>query len=76
VQVVADGDRAIFYAEHTAEGTAPASPGTARWVVEWTAPAAADVVRFHVAANAANGDASEFGDFIYLREVETPAVPR
>jgi hypothetical protein len=40
------------------------------WRVEWTAPDdAAGAVIFHVAANAANGDKSESGDFIYTTEV-------
>ncbi len=59
----------VAYAHQTVAGAAPASPGTARWTVEWTAPVGGDgapgAVLVHVAANAANDDASEFGDFIY-----------
>lgn len=55
----------IDYASHTPEGTAVAVADSAAWEVGWRAPddALARVV-FHVAANAANGDDSEFGDHI------------
>jgi len=56
----------VPYAHHTLAGTELTSAGEATWRVHWTAPSgAADSVRLHVAANAANDDASEFGDDIY-----------
>lgn len=42
-----------------------------RWRFRWRAPLDADTVRFHVAANAANGDRSEFGDRIFVHEALT-----
>ncbi|CAN5679760.1 hypothetical protein BH23GEM8_BH23GEM8_23630 [soil metagenome] len=39
--------------------------GSAKWLLEWRAPQTPGVVSFDLSANAANGDASEFGDFIY-----------
>ena len=75
----ADG---VTYAQHTEAGTALTRPGTAFWTLEWrppatTAPAGgAAAVVFHAAANAANDDASEFGDFIYTASATTrPAGP-
>ncbi len=54
------------YVQHTEAGTKVAKPGSAAWTIAWTAPDAAGVpVVFHVAANAANDDASPLGDFIY-----------
>lgn len=62
----------ILYAQHTFGGTRPTGAGTARWRVEWTAPETprAPVV-FHVAANAANDDASELGDRIATAEARS-----
>lgn len=55
---------AIQYAGHDV----PSVSGTFR--VNWTAPSNADagVVRFNLAANAANGNGQVTGDFIYTRE--------
>lgn len=66
VEVVRHEASGVLYARHREAGTEPITPDSTRWRLDWTAPAAAagDVV-FHVTANAANDDASEFGDFIY-----------
>lgn len=56
----------IRYARQTRAGTSPAAPDTARWRLEWVAPSGGSTVLFHVAANAADGDDSALGDFIYL----------
>ena len=55
---------AIQYAEHS-----NAQVVTSSYLVNWTAPssASAGTVRFNVAGNAANGDISNQGDFIYTR---------
>ena len=47
----------------------PAGGAGAAWTFEWTAPAAPGRVALHIAANAANDDASPFGDVIYLKTV-------
>ena len=39
----------------------------ASWTIAWISPTTGGSVAFHVAANAANDDASEFGDFIYTQ---------
>lgn len=60
----------VQYIHHSGGGTGLTSPGAAEWTVEWRAPAsAAGPIAFHVVANAANGDDSEFGDWIYTRSV-------
>jgi len=67
--------RMVQYVQHSPGGTVPVSTGRAEWKVLWRAPAAAsDTVYLHVAANAGNGDASEFGDYINTREIRL--VPR
>ena len=76
VQVVTASD-GVTYAQHTAPGTALTGPETTSWTVEWRPPAIdAAAVVFHAAANAANDDASEFGDFIYTASAAArPASP-
>jgi hypothetical protein len=64
VTVLSWGDPPVRYAQHTAPRMAEA--GSSSWTIEWTAPnESGGRVVFHVAANAANGDASEFGDYVY-----------
>jgi len=58
----------VPYAQHAPQGTRPGTPEVARWAVEWVAPATGGRVRFHVAANSANGDNSPFGDLVYTAE--------
>ncbi|HUP00487.1 MAG TPA: choice-of-anchor V domain-containing protein [Gemmatimonadota bacterium] len=73
----------IRYAHHTAEGV---EPTPIRWTVTWRAPAAAGEagdgpardgdVLFHAAGNAANGDFSPLGDFVYTASARTvPCAP-
>jgi hypothetical protein len=64
---VAQAD-SVRYLHHTVAGSA-VSEDIARWHFEWTAPVRAGEVVLHTAANAANGDNSEFGDYIYLAEI-------
>lgn len=56
------GDSTVLYARHTREGSRPTAPDTATWRLAWTPPAGCASAVLHAAANAANGDASEFGD--------------
>ena len=76
VQVVAGPD-GVTYAQHTEPGTALTAPDSTSWTVEWRpATGGTAAVTFHAAANAANDDASEFGDFIYTASATTrPAGP-
>jgi hypothetical protein len=75
VAVTHFGSPAVGYAHHTDAGSDVATEGTARWVLEWTAPAdALAPVVFHIAANAANDDDSELGDKIFVRDVVLPPL--
>jgi hypothetical protein len=58
-------DRGVQYAHHLRPGTQLTASGVVRWTLKWTAPAGRGAVLFHAAANAANGDDSQFGDFVY-----------
>jgi hypothetical protein len=55
----------IQYANQRQAGTDLAEPGLAKWTVVWTAPNTPGIVRFHVAANAADKDEAARGDYIY-----------
>lgn len=60
----------VQYAGHNIAGSTIGDDGSARWSVEWTAPAATGVVIFNVAANAADGDERVDGDVVYTGAVE------
>jgi hypothetical protein len=64
-------DRGVQYAYHTREGTPLTSTDVVRWTISWTAPTGSRAVLFHAAANAANGDESQSGDFIYTSRVRS-----
>lgn len=66
----------VQYAHHTLSGTRLTGKKEATWQVEWSTPARpGDTICVHVSANAANDDASEFGDDIYTTSV-TLAGPK
>ena len=72
---VAAAPEGVTYAQHTEPGTALTGPETTFWTVEWRPPTVdATSVMFHAAGNAANDDASEFGDFIYTASATTRPV--
>lgn len=67
------GEPEVTFAHHTREGSEPATGELGLWELEWQAPHANTPIVFHLAANAANGDASEFGDHVYTRAYVIPA---
>jgi hypothetical protein len=58
-------DRGVQYAYHLRPGTQLTAPDVVRWTLRWTAPAGSGSVLFNAAANAANADETQFGDFVY-----------
>jgi len=64
-------DRGVQYAYHSRPGTQLTATDTVRWTVRWTAPAGRRAVVFNAAANAANGDDSQSGDFVYTSRVQS-----
>jgi hypothetical protein len=65
------------YITHTLNGTFPGTPLGHTWQVQWTAPNTdIGTVRFYVAGNAANGDGTNQGDYIYTNSAlsESPST--
>jgi hypothetical protein len=59
------------FVKQTFLGTFPDTPdGPTSWPFQWVAPADIPVVTFYVAGNAANGDGSSGGDYIYTISAE------
>jgi hypothetical protein len=65
-------DGKIQYAGQKKEGSTIVEAGVARWSIEWTAPAGGTVV-FNVAANAADGNGTADGDYVYTTAAEAAA---
>jgi hypothetical protein len=70
-RVGTSSDAGVQYINQKAAGTSVGQDGTARWVIEWTAPQRGGTVVFHVSANAANGNESADGDFVYTAVLES-----
>jgi len=63
----------VIYIQHSAAGSEPIYTDSTLWKVTWKPPDnPIDTVFFHVATNAANGDQSEFGDWIYTQQKILP----
>ncbi len=65
------------YIMHTAAGSAQGTNDENQWTLKWTAPDA-DIgpITFYAAGNAANGDFTPAGDYIYTTKAEsTPPIP-
>lgn len=61
----------LEYVQHSASGTEPMEENSNSWKLIWKTPESiSQPVIFNIAANSANGDQSEFGDFIYAREIK------
>jgi hypothetical protein len=61
----------LQYVQHSKIGSNPVGKNKNRWTVTWQAPdSISGPVLLNIAANAANGDQSEFGDYIYTEEME------
>lgn len=58
----------VTYVQHGV-GMVEADGSEKSWQITWIAPNQKKPVIINIAANAANGDASEFGDWIYLKEL-------
>ena len=70
VQVQRDPVSGIQYVQHTRSGSEGVRRGEAEWRFLWKAPREPEgPVVMHLAAVAANDDASEFGDRVYADSV-------
>jgi hypothetical protein len=71
IKVVVDRD--VLYAYHSRKGAELIGTDQNRWTLRWTAPAGKRLVQFNAAANAANGDETNSGDFIYTARTRSRA---
>lgn len=71
IMVSDDTPDSLQYVQHSSEGTNPSGGNKNSWTVRWQAPNSIEgPVIFNIAANAANGDQSEFGDYVYAKEFQ------
>ncbi len=69
---VTKSDNDIQYLQHAFEGSNIEDESRASWEIVWTAPDdTSGKVIFNLAANAANGDVSAFGDLIFTQKMES-----
>lgn len=64
----------VSYLHQSEAGSVTHDSNGSRWSFAWSAPASADAVVIHVAANSGNGDESPLGDLIYATEVSLDAA--
>ena len=69
-RVTVNSDGKVQYAGQLKAGSMVTEPGVARWSIEWTAPPSGGAVVFNVAANAADGNGSADGDYVYTSAAE------
>lgn len=66
-----------YYAQHTLTGTYDGSRGEVSWSMVWKAPSTdLGPVTFYAAGNAANGDHTDFYDYIYTTSVTIDGLTR
>jgi hypothetical protein len=65
----------VQYAGHTKAGASIGASDVASWTIVWTAPTGGGPVRFHVSANAADGNESAEGDFVYTAAAQSGPPP-
>jgi hypothetical protein len=72
-RVAVERQGGVQYAGHKQAGSSVGGADAARWTIEWTAPKRGGPVMFHVSANAADGNDSADGDFVYTDSREAVA---
>jgi hypothetical protein len=70
-RVGVDTQSGIQYAGQKKEGASVGAAPETRWTVEWIAPTRGGPVLFHVSANAADGNESADGDYVYTATGES-----
>lgn len=68
-RLAVDEESNVQYLRQSRSGTQLSATDSAFWQFRWHAPEIEQEVVFHLVANAANGDDSEFGDHIYQKIV-------
>jgi hypothetical protein len=64
----------VQYAGQKKGGSSVSAADVTRWRVEWTAPDRGGPVLIHVSANAADGNESADGDFVYTAASESASA--
>ena len=72
-RVRVESQSGVHYASQTKDGSF-AGTDAARWTIEWTAPDRGGPVIVHVSANAADGNESADGDFVYTAAIESASA--
>lgn len=67
-------DSGVQYAGQTKAGSTVGAGDPVMWTIEWTAPQRGGPVMFHVAANAADGNESADGDYVYTAVGESQSA--
>jgi hypothetical protein len=75
-RVAVESQGGVQYAGQKKAGSSVSATDAVRWTIEWIAPDGGGPVVVHVAANAADGNDSADGDFVYTAASESapPAV--
>jgi hypothetical protein len=74
-RVKVENQGSVQYAGQKLPGSFVSAGDVTRWSIEWTAPDRGAPVIFHVAANAADGNDSTDGDFVYTASSESAPPP-
>jgi hypothetical protein len=64
----------VQYANQRKGGSSVTGADATRWTIEWIAPDRAGAVIVHVSANAADGNESADGDFVYTAATESTSA--
>jgi hypothetical protein len=75
LRVRVDSQNGVQYVSQKVAGSSVGVDDTLRWVIEWIAPDRLERVVFQVAANAADGNGSADGDFVYIMSAESVPPP-
>jgi hypothetical protein len=65
----------IQYAGQKRAGAALGAADATKWTIVWTAPTSGGAVIFDVSANAADGNESADGDFVYTSAAQSSPPP-
>ena len=70
-RVTVESQSGVQYAGQKKAGSSVGAPDVTRWTIEWIAPDRGGPVIVHVSANAADGNESADGDFVYTAASES-----
>ena len=73
-RVRVESQSGVQYASQRKGGSSVSTDGATRWSIEWIAPDGGGPVVVHVSANAADGNESADGDFVYTAANESASA--